>query len=157
VLVAALEGDPGELGDAVDETGDRLPEQLRDLLETRARVLDGVVQQRRAQGLRVEPQAGADLRDLDRMGDEVLARLAALVGVTGARERERAGDRVAIDRRLAVARVLADDREQVAEQRALLGIEALGQLADRGGDAVRLVLDPDPRVTAAVGGTARGL
>ncbi len=157
VLVAALEGDPGQLRDAVDEPGDRLAEQLADLLEARARVLDRVVQQRRAKRLGVEPQAGADLRDLDRMGDEVLARLAALVGVALAGERERALDRVAIDRRLAVARVLADDREQVAEQRALLAVEALGELVDRGGDAVRLVLDPDPRVTAAVGGTVRGL
>ena len=53
------------------------------------RVLDRVVQQRRAQRLGVEAHAGADLRDADRVDDEVLAGLAPLVGVVLAGEDER--------------------------------------------------------------------
>src|SRR3712207_7360578 len=41
------------------------------LLERRRRVLDGVVQQRGDERLGVEPHAGADLGDADRMDDEV--------------------------------------------------------------------------------------
>ena len=39
------------------------------------------MEQRRAEGLGVEAKPGADLRHLDGMGDEVLTRAAALVGV----------------------------------------------------------------------------
>ena len=97
-LVAALEGDPGQLGDAVDEPGDRLAEQLGDLLDRGARVLDRVVQQRRAERLGVEAQAGADLRHLDRVGDEVLAAAAALVDVALAGEGEGPLDGLAVER-----------------------------------------------------------
>src|SRR5204862_4951254 len=96
-LVAALERDPGELRDPVDELGYRLVEELFDLLEIGARVLNRVVEQRRAQGLRVEAQTGADLRHLDRVGDEVLARAASLVGVAFAREGERPLNGLRID------------------------------------------------------------
>ena len=56
-LVAALEGDPGQLGDAVDELGDLLAELGADLVEAGAGVLDRVVEQRGAEGLGVEPHA----------------------------------------------------------------------------------------------------
>ena len=88
-LVARLERQPGQLGDAVDQAGDLLAERLADLLERRRRVLDGVVQQRRAQRLGVEAHAGADLRHADRMDDEVLAGAPALVGVVHAGVDER--------------------------------------------------------------------
>ena len=91
-LVARLERDAGELGDAVDEAGDLLAECSLHLLQRGGGVLDGVVQQRGAQRLGVEPHAGADLRDADRVDDEVLARLAPLVGVVLAGEDERALD-----------------------------------------------------------------
>ena len=93
VLVAALERDPGELRDAVDEPGDRVAEELAHLVEARRRVLDRVVEERCAEGFRVQAKAGADLRDLDRVRDEVLARAAALVGVALAGEREGLLDR----------------------------------------------------------------
>jgi hypothetical protein len=48
--------------------------------------------------------------------DELLARLAALVGVVLAGERERLQDAVAVDRLRDLVRVLGDDREQVGEQ-----------------------------------------
>jgi hypothetical protein len=51
--------------------------------------------------------------------DEVLARLAALVGVVLAREQERVQDRLAVDRLGDLVRVLGDDREQVGQQLVL--------------------------------------
>jgi hypothetical protein len=93
------------------------------------------VQQRRAKGLGVETQAGADLGDLDRMGDEVLARLALLVGMALAGEREGPLDRVTVDLVVTVGRVLANDRKEVAEQLPLVGVEILRDLVDRRGDA----------------------
>jgi hypothetical protein len=50
------------------------------------------------------------------MGDEVLARLAALVGVMNAGVDERLLDPVAVDRKRGVVGVLLDDGEQIAEQ-----------------------------------------
>jgi hypothetical protein len=150
VLVAALEGDPGQLRDAVDELGDRLTELGRDLIEARARVLDRVVEQRRAERLGVEPQPGADLRDLDGVGDEVLPRLPALVGMALAREREAAFDRRPVDLRRAVGAVLADHREQIAEQRALIGRQLLRDLVDRRDRAAGTLACADPGVAAAI-------
>ena len=118
-LVARLERDAGELGDAVDEPGDLLAERLADLVEARGRVLDRVVQQRRAQRLGVEPHARADLRDADGVDDEVLARLAALVGVVLAGEHERVDHAAAVDGPRDLVGVLLDDREEVGEQLAL--------------------------------------
>src|SRR4051794_24103943 len=118
-LVAARERDAGELRDAVDERRDLVAEAAADLVERGARVLDRVVQQRRAQRLGVEAQAGADLRDADRVDDEVLARLAALVGVVLAGEQEGVLDPVAVDDDRRLVGVLLDDREEVAEQAAL--------------------------------------
>ncbi len=97
-LVARLERKPGQLRDAVDESGDLLAERLLHLLQRGARVLDRVVQQRGAQRLGVEPHAGADLRHADGVDDEVLARLAPLVGVVRARVDERLLDAIVIDR-----------------------------------------------------------
>ncbi len=120
VLVAALEGDPGQLRDAVDEAGDRVAEELAHLVEARGGVLDRVVEERGAERLGVQAKAGADLRDLDRMGDEVLARAAALVGVALAREREGLLDRAALERLGVLVGVLLDHGEEVAQERALL-------------------------------------
>jgi hypothetical protein len=53
------------------------------------------------------------------VGDEVLARLAPLVGVVLAREQERVQDGLAVDRLGDLVGVLGDDREQVREQLVL--------------------------------------
>jgi hypothetical protein len=157
VLVAALEGDPGELRDPVDQCGDRVAELLADLVEARGRVLNGVVQQCGAEGLGVQPQAGADLRDLDGMGDEVLAGLALLVGVALAGKGEGTLDRVAVDLLMPVGGVLADDREEVAEELALVGVEVLGDIVDGRDRAVGLpradldVTAPNDRGSCALG------
>ena len=102
--------------------------------------------------LGVEPHARADLRDADRVDDEVLARLAPLVGVVLAGEDERLLDARAVDLDRRVGRVLLDDREEVAEQPALERRE-IGAL-DRGpavgmlGNPDRRTVDPAPRVGA---------
>ena len=124
-LVAALEGDLGELGDAVDQLSDLVAEGLADLVEAGARVLDRVVQQGRAERGRVEAQARADAGDAERVGDEVLPRLSLLAGMALAGEGEGALDLLTVDGLRGVGLVLLDDGEEVAEQRALVG----GQLA----------------------------
>ena len=73
-----LELDLAELGDAVDELGDLVAEQLADLGDGDVGVLDDVVQQRRLQRGGVEVQLGEDERDLDRVVHERLAALAHL-------------------------------------------------------------------------------
>ena len=61
------------------------------------------------------------------MGDEVLAGLAALVGVVLAGEQERAQDGRAVDRVGDLVGVLGDDREQVTEQLVLERRQVVGQ------------------------------
>ena len=139
-LVARLERDAGELGDAVDEPGDLLAEDLADLLQRRRRVLDRVVQQRGAQGLGVQAHAGADLRHADGVDDEVLARLAALVGVVLAGEHEGVDHPAAVDLARDLVGVLLDDREQVGEQLAL-GRRQVRRRLVRGAVLVILVVD----------------
>jgi hypothetical protein len=146
LLVTALEGDAGELGDAVHERGDVVAEALADVLERRARVLDRVVEQRRADRLRVQAHAGADLRHTDRVGDELLARLALLVRVTLAGEPERVCHARFLDRLDRVVGVLRDHREQVAEQLGLPLREPRRQLLV-GGSRRRLFDHTDARVS----------
>jgi hypothetical protein len=79
------------------------------------------------------------------MGDEVLAGAATLVGVVLARERERARDRVAVDRLRRLVGVLGDDREQVLEQVALVARElggGRGACLRRGGGCIGPVAVP---------------
>ena len=83
-LRAALELDLVELGDAVDELGDLLPESLGDLVLGDRRVLDDVVQDRGDHRLGVEVQVGEDVGDRDRVGDVGLAG-AALLALVRAR------------------------------------------------------------------------
>jgi hypothetical protein len=83
------------------------------------------------------------------VGDEVLTRAPALVGVALAGERERPFDRLGVDLLAAVCRVLGNDREEVAQQLALIRGELLGDLVDRRRGGSQLAL-PDARV-AGVG------
>jgi hypothetical protein len=69
------------------------------------------------------------------MADELLAGSAALVGVMGAGIDERLLDAVPVDRKGGVVRVLLDDREQVAEEAPLDGVQ-LRTLDDRLGTGV---------------------
>ena len=72
------EVDLAELGDAVDEERDLVAELALDVLGGRRRVLDHVVQQRRADAGRVEVQLRDDVGDADRMDEVRVARLAQL-------------------------------------------------------------------------------
>ena len=159
-VVAALEGDPGELRDAVDERGDLVAELLAHLVERGARVLDGVVQQGGAERGGVEAHARADLGHADRVDDEVLAAGAPLVGVALAGEHERLLDEPAVDLLDRLVGVLLDHGEEVAEEDALL----VGELGGGPGGRRRglattaptgLVLEAggvlDRRATAAAG------
>ena len=100
------------------------------------------------------------------MRDEVLARLAALVGVVLAGEHERVDDRLAVDRLGDLVSVLLDDREEVGEELALevgeVGGRGLqrGRSTTRGGAVDRPVrLDADARgpIGLDVGGQAAAL
>ncbi len=61
------------------------------------------------------------------MGDEVLAGPAALVRMALAREEERPLDHLAVDLPRGVVGVLLDDREEVAQELALLVAERRGR------------------------------
>src|SRR5262245_35856578 len=131
-LVAALEGDAGQLGDAVDQLSDLVAEGLANLFQAGAGVLDRVVEERRAQCGGVQAESGADPPDSERMGDEILARLALLAGVPLAGEGEGALDLLAVDRLRGVRLVLLDDCEEVAEEGALVGAELARDRVDAG-------------------------
>ena len=119
-LVARLERDAGQLGDAVDERRRPPRRTARGPRRGDADVSSTVSCSSAAQSVSVSRRMpGADLRDADRVDDEVLARLAPLVGVVLAGEDERLLDALAVDLDAASSCVLLDDREQVAEQAAL--------------------------------------
>jgi hypothetical protein len=91
------------------------------------------VQERRAQGLRVQAQARADLGDLDGVRDEVLSGAPALVGVPLAREREGALDGLDVRRLGGVGAVLGDDGEEITQELAVASRERARDLVERRG------------------------
>ena len=111
-LLAALELDPRQLRDALDELRDLVAELGAHLLDVRVGVLDDVVQQRGGDRLLVEPQLGADLRGAPRMVDEVLAGAALLSLVRGRGEAEGPREQVAVDVRV----VGGDGRDQLVDE-----------------------------------------
>ena len=80
-LLAALELDLVELGDAVDDLGDAVAEPRGELLFGDRRVFDDVVQDRRDDGVCVDAQPREDLGRGDGMRDVGFARLALLAAV----------------------------------------------------------------------------
>ena len=84
--ILRLRLDLAELGDAVDQPGDVLAEQLLDLFGRRERVLDRVVEDRGDDRLVVELEVGEDARDLDRVAEIGVARGALLGAVRLHRE-----------------------------------------------------------------------
>ena len=89
-LLAALELDPRQLRDALDEPRDLVAELGAHVVDVRLRVLDDVVQERGRDRLLVEPELRADARDADGMLDERRAGAPLLALVRGGGERERA-------------------------------------------------------------------
>ncbi len=67
LLFVALEVDLADLGDAVDQAGDVLPELFLDLLLRADGVFDRIVEQARDDGRNVESERGHDLGDSQRM------------------------------------------------------------------------------------------
>ena len=96
-LLAALEVDPGQLRDALDEAGDLVAELLAHLLDGRVRVLDDVVEDPGGDRRVVAPELGEDERDAERMEDEVLPAPALLVLVRLRGEVVRALQEIPID------------------------------------------------------------
>ena len=99
-LLAALEADPRQLRDALDELRDVGAELGAELLEIRVGVLDDVVQERGGDRLLVEMELRADPRDTERMVDELLAGAARLAGVRALGELERAAEQLLVDVRV---------------------------------------------------------
>ena len=89
-----LQFQPGQLGDAIDQAGDFLAEPRLDLRQLDRRVLDHVVQQAGGDRGGVEPVAGQDVGDRDRMAEIGIAVVAPLRAVRlhrPARRRRRSG------------------------------------------------------------------
>src|ERR671937_1665882 len=111
-LLAALELDARQLGDAVDEPRDLVAELGADLVELRRRVLDDVMEERGRDRLLVEAELGADLRRAPRVVDERLAGTPLLPLVRGGGEAERAREELAVDLRV----VRGDLFEQLVDE-----------------------------------------
>ena len=115
-LLAALEADPGQLGDALDELRDVRPERGSQLVEVGLGVLDHVVQQRRGDRLLVEVELGADQGDAERMVDERLAGAPHLAAVGALGLVEGAADQLLVDARV----VGLDARDQLTDEVVLM-------------------------------------
>ena len=111
-VLAALELDPGQLGDALDEIRDLLSELGPYLVCTHVGVFDYVVEERSGDRLVVEPQLGTDLRDAERVVDERLTGAALLPLVCSRREVEGSREQLVVDVRV----VRRDLGEQLLEE-----------------------------------------
>jgi hypothetical protein len=100
--LAGLEADPVQLGEPVGDLAHLWPELRLDLGHGHRGVLDHVVEQRRDDRGRVQPEVGHDHRHAQRMGDVGQAGLAGLAGVllagdlVGAADQHQVGARVAV-------------------------------------------------------------
>jgi hypothetical protein len=111
-LLAGLEVDTCQLGDALHELRDLVAELVAHVVDLGVGVLDDVVQQGGGNRLVVETQLRADLRCAPGVQHEVLAG-APLLPLVGARgEPERACDQVAVDLRV----VGGDVRQQLVDE-----------------------------------------
>ena len=89
LLLTAAEGERVQLREPVDDPGDLGAELLLELLERDLRVLHRVVEQGGHERRRVQAEVGEDVRDRQRVLDEVLAREPPLALVRGLRQRVR--------------------------------------------------------------------
>jgi len=151
VFVAALEGDLSELRDAVDQPGDRIAEQLANLIQACRGVLNRVVEERGAKRLRVQAKTRTNLRDLNRVSDEVLAGPTTLIGVALARKREGLLDCAALECSSVLVGVLLDDREEITQERALLVVKRLRELVVRQRRAGAVAVGANPCVSRGLG------
>ena len=96
-MLAALEVDARQLGDAVDQLGDLVAELAPQLVELDLGVLDDVVQERGRDRLLVQAELRADLGDTERVVDEGLARPPLLSFVRSLGEAECVRDQVPVE------------------------------------------------------------
>ncbi len=99
----------GQLGDAIDQSGDLGAELTLDLGKGRSRVLDGVVQKGGDDGGVVELLLGQDRRHRDGMGEITLARMAHLAFVHLVAIGIRPADQVGVGLRV----IVLDQSDQV--------------------------------------------
>ncbi len=99
-VLAALELNARQLGDALDQGRDLVAELRANLVDIGVRVLDDVVQQRSRERRLVQLQPGEDLRRPPRMVDELLSRGARLPRVRMRGEVECPGEQLAVGVRL---------------------------------------------------------
>jgi len=81
LLLVAEGAELAELRDPVDEVGDLAAEAILDVRQVVLGVLGDIVQDRRLNGDRIDPEVGQDLGGRDRMGDVRLSGGAPLVAV----------------------------------------------------------------------------
>ncbi len=108
----------GDLREPVDDVGDRTPELLLHVGDRELGVFDDVVEQPGGDGHRIELQLGEDLRDLDRVRDVRLARVAALAAVRLLAEAIGAHEQFAIELVVERRLVFAPTRHHLADGRA---------------------------------------
>ena len=125
LLLVAVGAELRELRDAVDEVGDLGPEALLEVGQAVLGVLRDVVEERRLDGDRVDPELGDDLGRGDRVGDVRLAGrpLLALVGLDREIERGPDGSQVGL-------RIVPGDRlEELLAEGDEIGILGLSGAA----------------------------
>ena len=117
------EVEPLELGQALDQRADVLPEHLVDLGPGGGGILDGVVQERGRDGGVVELEIGQDRRDFERMGEVGIAGGTLLLAM-----RLHGVDVGAVEQRLAGVGIVAlapARSDRIAASLAALTTEAL--------------------------------
>ena len=120
-----------ELGDAVDEHGDLFAEVASQVRDRVRRVLDGVVQERGAQGRRRHTELGQDGGDRERVRDVRVTALAELAGVVLLRGPVGALDHAEVG--LRVGRT--DDPEQRLEHRRAVRVPGAAEAGEPGANA----------------------
>ena len=113
LLLVGVGAELRQLRDAVHEPGDLGTEALLDVAQAVLGVLRDVVQERRLDRDRVDPELGQDLRRGDRMGDVRLARRALLAGVRRDGHVEGPADRLEVGLRV----VLLERGQQLPAER----------------------------------------
>ena len=121
LLLVAVGAEARQLGDAVDELSDLGPELLLDVAERELGVLGDIVEERRLDRDRIDPELGDHLGRGDRVRDVFLAGGAALARVRLDCEVERTSDRFEVGLRV----VLGRGREELLPEGVEIGARRL--------------------------------
>ena len=118
-FLARRERDRADLGDTLDDVRDLLAEQLLDPLRSRERVLDDIVEQPGGDSDHVELHVGQRVRDLERVYEIRLTRMAHLALVFEGREHIGAPQKLQIGFRAIGAHLFEKGLESNHEERCL--------------------------------------